>query len=621
MLGKGVLPAENGFTVMHHAGWDRVVVVRNLALANPGKYTIRFRAAGRIPTRAQVIEGAKILLAKRRDEAVAKGSSLEYQQGLYDVDLKHFETHRMYDYGPPRVKVLTNIGGVPKVIAEMDVDAPESEPRVYEVTADFTKQKSNLQFEYAYSIPSVLERDWQIKPEFQTPVLLIDWFELEGPINQTWPPESTARILKDTTTADERVRARNILADFMPRAFRRPVTAEEIEARLKMFDAVRSKKSSFAEAMKIPLAGVLTSPNFLFLIEPAKPGDNKKLTPFELASRLSYFLWSSMPDDTLFRLASNGELKKPQVLDQQIDRMLADPKSEAFVTNFTGQWLGLRKVGANPPVRNIYPEYDRHLELSIVRESESFFEEILRGDLDSRNLIKSDFVTINERLARFYGIPGVKGDQFRMVKVAPESNRGGIVTQASIQSITSNGTRTSPISRGVYVLKTMLNTDPGLPVANAGELPSKVPGIGKATVRQRLTIHREAASCARCHDKIDPLGFSLENFNAAGEWRDVEATGWNGRVQPGDPKIDASATMPDGTKFVGVRGLQDALMVQQDKFLTGLSSKLHTYALGRELGFSDQPMINASVAKMKQGNYTLRSLIHAVVASESFASK
>lgn len=621
VMGKGVNPVENGFTVLHHNNWDRTVYARNIALAHPGTYKIRFRAAGRVPNRQQVIEGAKAVLAGRRDEAVAKGSSLEYQQGLYDADLKHFETHRMYDYGAPRVKISTNIGGVPKVIAEMDIAATEDAPAVYEIPAEFTKQKANIIFEYSYSIPSILGRDWQVKPEFPAPLLLIDWFELEGPVNEVWPPASTTRLLTSAEISDERERAKHVLANFMPRAFRRSVTAEEIETRLVMFDAARPKKPSFAEAMKIPLASVLTSPNFLYLIEPAKSGDDKKLTPFELASRLSYFLWSSMPDDTLFKLAHSGDLKKPEVLGKQIDRMLADPKSDALVRNFTGQWLGLRKVGSNPPVRNLYPDYDRHLELSIVKESESFFEEILRHDLDARFFIKSDFVTINERLARFYGIPDVKGDEFRRVKVTPESNRGGIVTQASIHSITSNGTRTSPISRGVWVLKTMLNTDPGLPVANAGELPSKVPGIGKATVRQRLTIHREAPACARCHDKIDPLGFSLENFDASGKWRDVESTGWNGIPQPNDPKIDGSATMPDGSQFIGVRGLQDELFKQQDKFLTGLSAKLHTYALGRELGFSDQPMVNAGVKAMKDNNHTVRSLIHAIVASDSFASK
>jgi len=269
----------------------------------------------------------------------------------------------------------------------------------------------------------------------------------------------------------------------------------------------------------------------------------------------------------------------------------------------------------------MYPEYDRHLETSMVDESEAFFREILRHDLDARNLIKSDFVTINERLARFYGIPGVKGDAFRRVPAPPEAHRGGVVTQASIQTITSNGTRTSPVSRGVWVLKTMLGTDPGLPVANAGDLASKVPGIGQATVRQRLQIHREAASCARCHDKIDPLGFSLENFNAAGEWRDHEAQAWNGRSAKDDPVIDASARMPDGTEFKGVEGLQTQLLKQEDLFFNALASKLFTYALGRELGFSDRPMVRAATTEMKKRGSTLRSLILAVAASDRFSTK
>jgi len=353
----------------------------------------------------------------------------------------------------------------------------------------------------------------------------------------------------------------------------------------------------------------------------ARPGEARKLTDYELASRLSYFLWSSMPDDELFRLATSGELSRPEVHAKQVNRMLADPKSAAFVTNFAGQWLGLRKVGANPPVKSRYPEYDRHLELSIVRESEAFFAEILRHDLDARNLIKSDFVTINERLARFYGIAGVKGDEFRRVPAPPGSHRGGVVTQASIHSITSNGTRTSPVSRGVWVLKTMLGTDPGLPVANAGEIASKVPGINKATVRQRLQIHREDPSCARCHNKIDPLGFALENFDAAGEWREKEAHSWNGRIEPNDPVIDASAKMPDGSEFHGVEGLQAQLLKQEDLFFNGLATQLFTYALGRELGFADRPRVAAAVQAMKRNKYTLRSLVQAIAASEPFSTK
>jgi len=328
-----------------------------------------------------------------------------------------------------------------------------------------------------------------------------------------------------------------------------------------------------------------------------------------------------MPDAELFRVARTGELIKPEVIGQQVDRLLADPRSQAFVTNFAGQWLGLRKVGDNPPVQTLYPDYDRHLELSMVRESEGFFSEILRNDLDARNLIKSNFVTINERLARFYEIPGVKGDAIRKVTVPPEIPRGGIVTQASIHSITSNGTRTSPVVRGVWVMKTLLGSDPGLPVANVGEIQPTVPGIDKATVRQRLAIHREVASCARCHNKIDPLGLALENFDASGRWRDQEGHGYNGRIDKNDPPIDASAKMPDGTEFVGVKGLQDALLKKHDHFLNSLASQLTTYAIGRELGFSDKAMIRGFVESMGNNKNTIRSLIQSITTSEAFTSK
>ncbi|MHA3774139.1 DUF1592 domain-containing protein [Verrucomicrobiota bacterium sgz303538] len=625
-LSDGINETENGFTVVHHSGWNTVVGFRNFKLPYEGEYIIRFRAAGRLPMRPQVVESARVVLGMRRDQEVAKGSSRKYQDEQFNHDLEHFETHRMYDYGPPRLKISTNLGGTPKVVTEMDVDAPESAPKVYEVRTHFTKQIGAVALEYAYDVPSVLQRDWLVRKEFAVPLLLIDWIEIEGPIYPTWPPASHTQVLGATpipvVAAEEKQRAREVLTKFMTRAFRRPVTAEEVDTRVAMFEKVRALKPSVIEAIKVPLASVLTSPNFLYLIEPqAEDAKQRKLTPYEFASRLSYFLWSSMPDDELFRLAASGELAKPEVRAKQVSRMLGDPKSAAFVTNFAGQWLGLRKVGANPPVKNRYPEYDRHLELSIVRESEAFFAEILRHDLDVRNFIKSDFVTINERLARFYGISGVKGDEFRRVPAPPESHRGGVLTQASIHSITSNGTRTLPVARGVWVLKTMLGTDPGLPVANAGEIATKVPGIDKATVRQRLQIHREDPSCARCHDKIDPLGFALENFNAAGEWRDKEAQSWNGRSEANDPVIDASARMPDGSEFKGVEGLQTQLLKQEELFFNGLATKLFTYALGRELGFSDRPRVAAAVDEMKRKRYTLRSLLQAIVASEPFSTK
>ena len=256
-----------------------------------------------------------------------------------------------------------------------------------------------------------------------------------------------------------------------------------------------------------------------------------------------------------------------------------------------------------------------------MRETEGFFAEILSHDIDARALIKSDFLTINERLARFYGIPDVRGDAIRRVPAPPGSHRGGLITQASMHSITSNGTRTSPVVRGTWILKTLLDSDPGLPVANVGEIASKVPGLDKATVRQRLAIHREAASCARCHDKIDPLGLALENFDAAGEWRDREGHGYNGRIEENDPVIDASARMPDGSAFTGVEGLQEQLLQKEDLFLTSLARHLTTYALGRELGFPDRPIIRELVTRLKANGYKLSSLIADIAMSDLFTKK
>jgi hypothetical protein len=269
----------------------------------------------------------------------------------------------------------------------------------------------------------------------------------------------------------------------------------------------------------------------------------------------------------------------------------------------------------------LYPQYDRHLEVSMVTESRAFFDTILRNDLSVMNLVSSDFVVINERLARFYGVTGVRGDDFRKVTVPSGVHRGGVVTQASMLTITSNGTRTSPVKRGTWVLKNVLGIDPGLPVANAGDIAPKVPGIDKATVRKRLEIHRELPQCARCHSKIDPLGFALENFNAAGEWREQEGFGYKGRIERNDPKIDASSKLPDGTSINGVDDLRATLLTKDDLFLNCLSNKLFTYALGRELGIADQPLVKASVEHMRQNKLTLRALIQFIAASDAFRRK
>jgi mono/diheme cytochrome c family protein len=643
---------EGEWVVVHHHSWDKGVGARDFRVPVAGDYVIRARMAGRVPDRAAVVAAARVGLAKRRDEQDAQNpNGKKWTQEAFERDLRHFETDRMYDYGPPRAKLVLQLGPQPKTVAEFDVTALPDKGEVIEFRTRFTTETAGIGYEYAYSIPRVLENFWmQGHDKFARPELMIDWFEVEGPIYEAWPPPSHTAILGEGPgkTEKEPAYARKVVERFMERAFRRPVTKDEVDAKLKLFTAARQEKP-FLESIKVPLVATLASPHFLFLVEttdpvvtlskstatkstPAKAAATKRTTVpaaasgrslgnYELASRMSYFLWSAPPDEELLALAKAGKLVDGSVREAQVDRMLKHPKSNALVTNFVGQWLNLRDVGANPPAEDLYPQYDRHLETSMIRESEGYFREFLDHDLDARQMIRSDFVTINERLARYYGIPDVRGDAIRRVSVPDGVVRGGIVTQASILTITSNGTRTSPVKRGTWILKTLLGIDPGLPVANAGEIAPKVPGIDKATVRKRLEIHRELPQCARCHNKIDPLGFALENYNAAGEYRLREGFGYKGRIEQDDPLIDASSKMIDGEEINGVAGLQEAMLRKDDLFLTALASKLMTYACGRELGLADQPAVKQAVARMRKDKLTVRSLVKAIVTSEPFSTK
>jgi len=624
---NGAANVQDGDWIMvHHDSWNKHISARDFRVPTAGTYVVRLTTAVRVPDRDEVVRSAAAYLAKRRDDQTQKNPERKkWHDEQYERDLEHFRSDRMYDYGPARVRLILQLGPQPRTLAEFDAAGTKNAPKVHEFAARFTTESAGVSFEYAYSIPRVLENFWlQTGDAFARPELLVKQFELEGPVYDTWPPASHRRVLLDSPRRDtnEREYAAEVLSAFMRKAFRRPVTTDEVAAKLKHFDAARADSVSFVEAIKRPLIAVLTSPHFLYVVEPAATTSAARpLSDHELATRLSLLLWSNLPDGELAKLADAGGLADKAERVRQVDRMLRDERSREFVKNFAGQWLSLRDVGTNPPAADLYPQYDRHLETSIVRESEEFFREILMSDLSVLNFIKSDFVVINERLARFYGIDGVRGDEFRRTPVPEGVRRGGIPTQASILTITSNGTRTSPVKRGTWILKSMLGIDPGLPVANAGEISPKVPGIDKATVRKRLEIHRTLDQCARCHNKIDPLGFALENYNAAGEWRLQEGFGYKGRIEKNDPLIDASSEMIDGTKIVGVEGLQTAMLNQEDLFLTCLASKVITYALGRELGLADQPTVKAAVAHMKQNDHTLRSLLHFTVTSDLFATK
>jgi mono/diheme cytochrome c family protein len=615
---------EGDWVVVHREHWDQFNV-RDFRVPCAGVYTIRLRLAGRVPTRDEVVRSAGAILEERRAKQDAeRPDRATHNRQQFERDLAHFRTDRMYDYGPPRLKLTLQLGPQPRTVAEFDVEGTPDAPSLREFRTRFTTETAGVTLGYAYAIPKVLENFWmQARDEFARPDALIDWIEIEGPFHDAWPPGSHTSILFPSPLADsdEPAYARQVIARFMDRAWRRPVTREEVEAKLALYTSGREEGLPFLASIRRPLVAVLASPAFLYLVEPHAGPTATPLDDHELAARLSYFLWSSQPDPELRALADAGRLREPTVRRGQVDRLLADPRSSRFVSSFAGQWLGLREVGANPPAADLYPRYDRHLEESMVGESEAFFAEFLHGDLDARGLVASDFVTINERLARFYGIPGVRGDHFRRVTVPPGVHRGGLVTQASILSITSNGTRTSPVKRGTWILRNLLDTDPGLPVANAGEIAPQVPGIDKATVRQRLEIHRTLPQCARCHARIDPLGFALEHYDAAGEWREREGFGYKGRIQPDDPPIDARARLPDGRGIDGVDDLRRALHEDDAHFLPAVASKLLTYALGRELGLADRPVVEACVEAMRAEGMTLRALVKAIVASEAFATK
>lgn len=615
-------PVENGFKVIHHNNWNKKPNVRDFRLPVEGEYIVRVRAAGRTPDRAAVVKSVRPMFEARiAGEVEAHPERARGIREHMERQLKHFDESPIYDYGPPRLKLIQNMAGQPRVVDRYDVAASVDEPMVYSTRIRATTEKIGITVEYDYSIPKTLESFWcQTHDEFPRPELLVDWIEIEGPVYDAWPPKSHTKVLgpfkRIRGDAEAKQYANDVLESFMPRAWRRPVTASEVDEKLAIYDSVRASGEKPIDALKAALAATMVSPHFLYVAELTTVGS--ELSSHQVAARLSYLLWSSMPDDELVELAAAGRLSDERELKRQIDRMLRDEKSDGFVENFAGQWLGLRQVGANPPTPELYPKYDNHLESSMVKESLAFFEEILRNDHHVRTFLKSRFVTINQRMARFYGIEGVHGDEFRRVDVDRQVKRGGLVTQAAVHTITSNGTRTSPVHRGLWILRTLLDQDPGLPVANAGDIAPKVPGLDKATVRQRLEIHRELAQCARCHAKIDPLGFALENYNAAGEWRDQEGHGYNGRIQPNDPVIDATAKLPDGTAVNGVFSLQSALLERDHLFMAALTRKMFTYALGREMGLGDEELIERTVSEWDRAGGTLKQLIELIVTSDEF---
>lgn len=426
-------------------------------------------------------------------------------------------------------------------------------------------------------------------------------------------PEVRKRIIGRQPTDQTKLDcARKIIERFAFHAYRRPVKSEEVDRLVGLVTQAEAQGDSFDKGIQLALQAILVSPHFLFRIElDPQPRDEKAIhviNDFELASRLSYFLWCSLPDDDLFDLARQNKLHEDEKLEAQVRRMLKDPKAHALVENFAGQWLELRSLKTMTPDSSLFPTFDESLRSAMLKESELFFEAVVKEDRNILDFIDADFTFLNERLAGHYGISGVKGDQFQRVNLTGDQ-RGGILTQASILTVTSNPTRTSPVKRGKWILENILGTPPPPP-------PPDVPVLkeGKeltGTLRQRMEQHRANPSCATCHQRMDPLGFGFENFDAIGAWRTLD----------GKSAIDPAGVLPDGKSFKGPKELKAILRGKEEEFRRCLTEKLLTYALGRGLEFYDKISIEEISRKLAQQNNQFSALVIEIVKSDPFQKR
>jgi hypothetical protein len=505
---------------------------------------------------------------------------------------------------------------------------------------------------------------------FTGPCVVSDWLDVEGPFNEIWPPLSHKLLfdelpVKEFVKADHKdtrapirqalkqeilgsknqpatdynktiysVDSTNPLADAdrlliraLPKLFRRPVDADirqkylaKVEERLKSGDC-------FETAMRWSYRAALCSPDFLYHVEPAG-----KLDDYALASRLSYFLWNSCPDDTLSTLAANGKIHDPAILNEQVERLLKDPKAQRFIDDFLGQWLKMRQIASNDPDKKLYPEFNPYMQDSMVAETRAYFRELLEKNLDAGYLVASDFAMLNEKLAVHYGIPGVSGPAIRRVTLPKDCPRGGFLTQAAVLKVTANGTTTSPVVRGAFVMARLLGKPPEPPPPN---IPAVEPDVqGATTIREQLDKHRANATCASCHTKIDPPGFALESFDVIGGFRNRYRSIGDGDPAPRgsiDPRIgisfklgkpvDPSGQMPGDLKFAGITEFKSLLLADKHQLLHNLAHQFVVYSTGRDIAFSDRAALDALVSNTEKQGGGIRTLLHEIVLSSLFQTR
>jgi len=519
-------------------------------------------------------------------------------------------------------------------LGEQDVVAPEDKPTVVEFSAHLPAGRHMMRISNEAPGPgNNLDRggrhgsrpflsikdgrepwQWKMTDEQGLPLwpfIIVDWVEWEGPIVEAAPTAAQRDF-------DLKGEAREFLSRFATRAFRRPLRPAELDRLVALVERERKSGESAPAALKTGLLAVLCSKDFFYLVEGAPDRSEARISDWELASRLSYFLWSTLPDAALLDAARDGSLGKPEVLRSQVQRMLRDPRIERFSPAFPRQWLRLGKVGMFPPDKKLYPDYDEHLQKSMVQETTATFREVLHKSLSLREFLDADWTMLNARLAEHYGISGVEGDDFRRVTLAAEQHRGGLLTQASILSLTSDGTRHRPVHRGVWVMESILGRSPPPPPANVPPIeptPAKSP---KATLRMKLDAHKSDPNCAACHRKIDPLGFAFDAYDAIGRWRTVEIV----RDGAGDnPKVDASGELPDGRKFADAAEFKKLLLADLDKFNAAFIEKLATYGLRRGMTVSDRPALAELARRSKAADYKLGAIVEAMALSELFQKR
>jgi hypothetical protein len=523
--------------------------------------------------------------------------------GEYLVRVQAWETHG----GDENAKMVLRVGK--QQVKEFSVSGTREKPQEFSVKVRLTAGE--------HSIAAVFLNDFYVKDKADRN-LGVEWISVAGPLDEASVerPAAWKQVfgVAGAGKKSDTERAEAVVSAFASRAYRRPQGTGDatVKALMKLYGAERKRGRAFEPAVRTALTAALVSPNFLFrtVASPGNGGveERRTLDAYELASRLSYFLWSSMPDEALFAAAADGSLLNDEVLLAQVRRMIGDAKADAFIENFSGQWLELRALEAVAIDQSKFPAYDEALRSAMTGEATLFFGDVLRGDKSVLEFVDSRETYLNAALADLYGVPGVIGERLQRVTLPQGSPRGGVLTMGAVLTLTSNTTRTSPVKRGKFVLDQMLGAPPPPPPPDVPPLDQSTATDPNATVRERLAAHVANPTCASCHTRLDPLGLSMEHFDAIGRWRDTE----NGKP------VDATGTLPGGARLDGTSDLKKTLLAKSDQFVEALCAKVLTYALGRGAEPFDRPAVRRIAQRTRANGDRLSALVESVVLSDSF---